>query len=142
MMNIKILYHSSTGNTKKIAQAIADQLNLTAEKVEESTEILNTDILFLGDGNYAGKPSKVMENFVDKLDPSEIKHLALFGTFGGGTAALDKLEAKLKSKGLSVANEIYSCKGKAWLILNFGHPNNTEIMGAKEFAKIIIEKYV
>ena len=47
-MNIKIVYHSQTGNTKVIAQAIAEEIGVPAEEVTSKPEISGVDLLFAG----------------------------------------------------------------------------------------------
>ena len=51
-MNIKVMYHSSTGNTEKLAKAIADTVNAKAEPIGSSAATISKpiDLLFIGDG--------------------------------------------------------------------------------------------
>jgi flavodoxin len=51
-MDIKVLYHSTTGNTKKVAEAIAAEAGVIAQPLTEASGSTSTDILFIGDGVY------------------------------------------------------------------------------------------
>jgi flavodoxin len=51
-MNIEVRYYSKSGNTKKIANAIAKQAGVSAKSIHEPIQG-KVDILFLGTGRYA-----------------------------------------------------------------------------------------
>ena len=74
-MNIRVIYHSSTGNTEKLARAIADTLNVEAEPLGEDPISFSepVDLLFIGDGIYFGKANKRTRSFIDRLDAKMIK---------------------------------------------------------------------
>lgn len=139
-MNIKVVYHSSTGNTKKLALAIADALHVPAETASDSTMHAGEpiDLLLLGDGIYAGKPSKAVIAFVGQLTPQAVKNAAIFATYGGQKKIGAELQALLESKGVRVIAEPYLCRGKAWVIANRSHPNEAEIQGARAFAEAAV----
>ena len=63
-MNIKVVYHSRTGNTKKIAEAIAESVSASVETISENIKVDAIDILFLGDGVYAGKIDSTTETLL------------------------------------------------------------------------------
>ena len=51
-----IIYSSMTGHSKKIANQMADSLNLKAYNIkEEKPEISDCDLLFIVSGIYGGK---------------------------------------------------------------------------------------
>lgn len=56
-MNIRVMYHSQTGNTRKLAESMAGALGVTAEKIADSSIVEPVDMLFIGDGVYAGGPA-------------------------------------------------------------------------------------
>ena len=55
-MNIRVIYHSKTGNTKKLAESMAGALCVAAETAAESRIVEPVDMLFIGDGVYGGRP--------------------------------------------------------------------------------------
>lgn len=138
-MNIQVVYSSKTGNTKKIAEAIASIANCRAQSVDSFTINEFVDLLFIGGAVYATHDHNIdpnLENFIKNINPKNVKNIALFCT-GFSNEAVLKMEQILKQKTINVINESFMCKGK-FFIFNFGHPNNKDIENAKNFAKNII----
>lgn len=135
-MNIKVVYHSSTGNTEKLACAIAEALNTIAEPIgkEQISFSDPVDLLFIGDGIYFGKANKRILTFIDRLDPKMIRNVAVFATYGGQVKIGTDIKKLLQNKSLKVVGEPFTCKGQSWLFLNHSHPNETDIKKAREFA--------
>lgn len=140
-MNIKVLYHSSTGNTKKLARAIAAAAGTDALPIGGEPRTINApvDLLFIGDGIYAGKPNKDTIALIDSLDPATIKHAAVFATCGGQTKIGDILRGLLEQKGIKVIDS-FTCKGQSWFFLNRHHPGREELTAASDFARKAIAK--
>lgn len=137
-MNIKLVYHSSTGNTEKLALSIAKELECNIKKIEkEVPNIKNVDLLVLGDGIYMGKFHKKTLEFIDNLDPQNIKNIALFATYGSQRKAVSNMYDLLKKKGFRIIGEPFMCKGKAWGIFNYKYPTKQNIKDAVVFAKKI-----
>ncbi|MDF2986524.1 MAG: flavodoxin [Eubacterium sp.] len=139
-MKTWVLYHSKGGNTKKISDAIAEELEdvLKSEQIPPAYPPENVALLFLGTGEYAGKPDPKMIEFIRTLNPNRVKNAAVFGTSGSGLAtgkAISAVKELLKEKGISVVDESYSCKGKFFLFMNRNKPDANDIKGAKEFAR-------
>ena len=138
-MNIKVLYHSMTGNTKKVAEAIAAVANVPAEAITGSESIAEpVDLLFLGDGIYAGGMAKQTKRFLENLDGSRIKQAAVFGTYGGQTKVITAMADALREKGISISKETFSCKGQAWGLANRNHPDENDLNAARQFAADIL----
>ena len=133
-MSFQVIYFSRKGSTKKIADAIASELNIKAEDVRSAK--ITEDFIFLGSGCYGGKPSESMEKFIQDND-FENKKIALFGTSGGGVGAeVNVMEALLKKKNANILGK-YFCKGK-FMFANRKKPNEEDIENAKQFARKII----
>ena len=140
-MNIKIMYHSKSGNTKKLADAIGEELAIKPTSILDNSFSFDevVDLLFIGDGIYAGKASKHMTSFISQLDNEKIKNVTVFATYGGQPEICDRIKQQLNEKGLNVIDETFSCKGKSWWIANRKHPNDDELNQAKEFAKRVVK---
>jgi Uncharacterized flavoproteins len=136
-MNIKVVYHSSTGNTKKIADAIADTLSTKALSVSDPQNISSEpiDLLFIGDGIYAGKISKKTAKFIQNLNADNVKFAAVFTTYGGQNKAVDEMKQLLRNKKIRFVSESFDCKGQSWFFMNRKHPNDIDVNAAREFAK-------
>ena len=141
-MNIKIVYHSSTGNTKKVAEAIAAELQLSAQEIGSAAAAIceSVDLLFLGDGVYAGNPHKATISFIESLNPQMVKAAAVFATYGGQDAIGENLKQRLEEKGIQVLSAPYTCRGKSFILANRKHPNQDELQGARIFAKKLAEQ--
>jgi flavodoxin len=138
-VRIKVLYHTVTGNTKKVANAIAEVAGVNAEKIVSMKTVDFADLLFIGDGLYAGKIGKETDVFIKTLNTKNVKKVAVFSTYGGQNRVGDIFKKALTEQGLSVCEETYSCKGKAWFFFNRKHPSEAELKAAKEFAERIIK---
>lgn len=88
-----IVYASTTGNTERMAKAVAqgarrsgdDVLCITAEKAS-TAEILAADVLYLGSPAMGAEMLEdSMESFYSSLEPKlKGKKIALFGSFDWG----------------------------------------------------------
>ncbi len=142
-MNIKVFYHSTTGNTEKLARAIADVMQVEAEKIEKHNSDSFSepvDLLFIGDGVYFGKPNKKTSSFIATLDPKVVKNVAVFASYGGQKTIGNDISKLLQAKGIRVISEPFICKGQSWLVLNRNHPNASELSKAREYASNIYSK--
>lgn len=139
-MKTWVLYYSRGGNTKKIADAIAEELGvMKSEQIPPAYPPENVQLLFLGTGVYAGKPDPKMIEFVRTLNTNRVKNAVVFGTNGGQESAIDAVKALLKEKGINVINESFSCKGKFFLFFNRKRPDSNDIKSAKEFARRVYD---
>jgi flavodoxin len=139
-MKTKVMYHSRSGNTKKVADAIAQALGQTAEAVPPDYPLENVGLLFLGAGVYAGKADKKIIEFIESLNTSRVKNVALFGTSAGQDNHLNSMRDLLKAKGINVVEDTYTCKGQFLFFINRKRPNAEDLTKAQEFAKAVYEK--
>ncbi|MDL2293754.1 hypothetical protein LJC60_03900 [Ruminococcaceae bacterium OttesenSCG-928-D13] len=138
-MNTKVVYHSSTGNTRKLAVAIAEAMFCEAEELGKGDVLLNpaVDLMFIGDGTYYGHPDANTVLFICSLDPSTVKNVALFATCGDKSSIGESLKGLVVQQGLSLVGEPFVCKGEAWGRINKRRPNKTDIENAQEYARTI-----
>ncbi|MGD2073247.1 MAG: flavodoxin domain-containing protein [Candidatus Thorarchaeota archaeon] len=125
-----IIYESVYGNTKKVAEAIAEGIRQTGNvdcKVAKTSEVhtedlVDYDIILFGCPNHNQEPARNMTKFIERVAIVNLegKIGAAFDTFTGGNKgiALSKLEAfiqmylhgfELKIDGLSI--EVADRKG-------------------------------
>lgn len=129
-----VLYYSLTGNTKKMALAIAVALDVEAKSIKSVTAVPQDGLLFIGSGSYGDKPSDEMAEFIASHDFAGRK-VALFGTSGRGAGKeVEVMAAALKKKGAFVVGTYYT-RGKAFVFVNLGHPDRDELGGAQVFAR-------
>jgi flavodoxin len=139
MTDVSVVVDSRGGNTRKVADAIADELSIKAQNVTTSP-LNDAKILFLGSGTYGGKPGEATLKFIGSGNFSGRK-VAIFGTsasLAGGQKMLTAMTDILMQKGATILGS-YHCKGKFFLV-NWGHPNKEDLDNAKKFAREMINK--
>lgn len=131
---MSVFVDSKGGNTRKVADAIAEELGIKAGNVETSP-VDDAKILFLGSGTYGGKPGEAMMKFIESGTFAGRK-VALFGTSAssaGSQKMTDMMADVLKRKGATILGS-YHCKGK-FLLVNRSHPDKEDLDKAKKFAR-------
>jgi flavodoxin len=132
------------GNTKKIAEKIAEVLKAEIKQPEDVKDISGYDLIGFGSGIYIGKHHKSLFKILDELNIKG-KNTFVFSTSGRGQKEDNKkLIDKLKEKGFNIVGN-FVCKGldkfgPLALIggLNKGRPNEEDFKKAEIFAMDII----
>lgn len=139
-MNIQVVYHSKTGNTKKLAEIIAGTLQVKAVSIGNAAAALSKpiDLLFIGDGVYFGKMHKETVAFLSQLSPATVKNAAVFSTYGGQDKVGADISNLMQEGGFTVVSKPFSCKGKAWGFLNRKHPSKLDLENASAYAKDVV----
>ncbi|MCM1467683.1 MAG: hypothetical protein NC086_05995 [Alistipes sp.] len=136
-MKVAVRYYTRSGNTKKLAEAIADAVGVRAETTEKAlTE--DVDILFLCSSVYAYGVDESVKKFISGI------HVNVGKVVNVSTAALIKstykqVEKLLKEKGIFHAEEEFYCKG-SFGPMHKGKPDEKDCRDAAEFAKRIVGK--
>jgi len=139
MTGFSVVVDSRGGNTRKVADAIAEELGIKATDVTTSPPD-DARILFLGSGTYGGKPGEAMMKFIGSGNFSGRK-VAIFGTSGsvaGGQNMIVVMTDLLQRKGATILGN-YHCRGKTFLV-NWGRPNKEDLDNAKKFAREMIQR--
>jgi flavodoxin len=133
-MKFLVVYFSRGGKTEKVAEAIAQELGCEAVDLKKETpDVSGVDLLFVGSGNYGGAPHETLQGFLDSLQPSSNSKAAVFATSGGpDPKCISVIKEALEAKGYKVVSS-FDCRGQ-FLFANRGHPNETDLKNAKEFA--------
>jgi flavodoxin len=138
-MKLKVMYYSRKGNTKKVAEAMANALGQTAEALPPAYPLENVGLLYLGVGVYMGTVDKKVEEFIRTLNTNRVKNVVVFGTSGSQDKAIKKTQELLREKGINVVDDTFMCKGK-FLFMHRKHPTDKELGEAGEFAKKIVAR--
>jgi len=134
-MKVAVFYHSVTGNTAKVAGAMARRLGTEAHEVKEYEGEVGADLLFLGGAVYATCDhglDPVLKDFIARLDPSSVGKAVLFKT-GFDSDAIPRMKALVEGRGIKVYPESFSCPGR-FLFFRLGHPNGADCSRAADFA--------
>ena len=136
-MKIEVRYYTKTGNTKKLADAIAEEVGVEAKPI--SVPITDeTDILFLGSSVYAAEIDPQVKKFIARLD-GKVKKVVSFSTAAIYQCAFRQVKKHVNAKGIKVADEEFHCSGQ-FKFMHKGKPDSKDIADVKEFARKFIEK--
>jgi flavodoxin len=131
----EVVYFSRTGNTKKVAEAIASELKVTAKDVRTAGVLPHDAFVFLGTGCYGATLPKEIGAFMQKNKFSG-RIIALFTTSAFGSAAERGLiEKQLTGKGAIITHN-YKCFGR-FLAAKKDHPTAQELENARAFARMV-----
>ena len=101
-MNICVVYFSRTGNTKSMAEAIANSTNSSAFDITscEPSVVENFDMVIIGTPVEGSRPAKEILKFIEKMPEVEGKKAIVFCTYALWKArVLKTLANKLAKKG-------------------------------------------
>jgi flavodoxin len=150
-MKTLIIYSSlHHGNTKKVAEAMADALEagiLSYDDVD-AYNIVEYDLVGFGSGIYHGKPQDEFVEFIESLPAVKNRKAFVFTTSGKGKDEYnDQLKETISTKGFEVVGS-FSCRGfDTWGPLkiiggkNKGQPNSEDLENARNFVKSLKDKF-
>ena len=137
-MNIEVYYQSRGGNTKKVANAIAEGCLVQAKEISEPRPE-SCDVLFLGSGVYSASLDPTMKDFIASLAGAQIGEIVLFGTSAGGKKPFGMMRKRLLALGFHVSEKTFYAHG-SFLFMNKGRPNEKDLIQAKNFAQSICNR--
>jgi len=132
-MKFAVRYYTQTGNTKKLAEAVAGALGVEALPITEPVEE-PVDVLFLGNSYYAFTIAPQVKAFIQKLDKEKVGMIANFGSAAMMGSTFKKVAAEAKRVGIPMVNKEFHCRGE-FKGLHKGRPNEQDLANAAEFAR-------
>ena len=136
-MKVAVRYYTKTGNTKRLAEAIAKAVG--AEALPISTPVTEqVDVLFLGNSYYAFSIDPEVRDFVRKLDRSKVGKIVNFGSAAMLNSTYKKVKAEADKAGIPMDERKFHCKEEVKGI-HKGRPNQDDMKTATAFARKIIE---
>ena len=134
-MTFAVRYYTQTGNTKRLAEAIADELGVEALPI---TTPINgkADVLLLGNSYYAFTIAPEVRNFVAGPSQNNVGKIVNFGTAAMMKSTYKKVRAVADAVGIPVLDREFHCKGE-FKGMNKGRPNEEDLKAAREFARSI-----
>ena len=132
-MKFAVRFYTKTGNTKRLAEAVAKELGVEALPISEPiTE--QVDILFLGNSYYAFNIDPEVRNFVASLDKSKVGKIVNFGSAAMLNSTFKKVKAEADKVGIAMDENEFHCKGE-FKGIHKGRPNADDLKAAAEFAR-------
>jgi flavodoxin len=139
-LTVGVQYFSRSGNTKKVADAIAGALGIDAVSITDAGEFNNkVDILFFGAATYGNDVDKHVKNYITHLNPQFVRKVVIFST-AGADSAYPFLKKLFDEQGISVEDRTFFCRGHI-LFENIGHPDTADLENAVMFTKSIMAGY-
>ena len=132
-MTYAVRYYTKTGNTKKLAEAIAKELGVEALPISEPVNE-KVDLLFLGNSYYAFNIDPQVRAFVASLDRAKIGKIVHFGSAAMLNSTYKKVKAEADKVGIPMDEKEFHCKGE-FKGLRKGRPNEEDIQAAVQFAR-------
>ncbi|MBP5155916.1 MAG: flavodoxin [Clostridia bacterium] len=131
-MKIAVRYYTKTGNTKRLAEAVAGAVGVTALPISEPlTE--RADILFLGNSYYAFSIDPEVRAFIRSLDKEKVGKIVNFGSAAMLNSTYKKVKAEADKLGIPVDSREFHCKGE-FKGIHKGKPDEEDLKRAAEFA--------
>lgn len=136
-MKIALRYYTKTGNTKRLAEAMAESLGVEALPIDVP---LNepVDLLFLGNSYYAFSIDPEVVQFIQSLDKDKVGKIVNFGSAAMLNSTWKKVKKQADKKGIPLEEKEFHCKGE-FKGLHKGRPNEEDLKAAQDFAKDFLE---
>ena len=136
-MRIVVRYYAKTGNTKRLAEAVAGAIGVDALPISSPIDE-PVDILFLGNSYYAFSIDPEVRDFIRSLDKGKVGRIVNFGSAAMLNSTWKKVKSEADKVGIPVDEREFHCKGE-FKGIHKGRPNKEDMQAAAEFAKKIIE---
>ena len=137
-MKIAVRYYTKTGNTQKLAEAVAAALDVEALPISEPINEA-VDILFLGNSYYAFSIDPELRAFIRTLNKDKVGKIVNFGSAAMLNSTLKKVRAEASKIGIPVDDNEFHCKGE-FKGVHKGKPDENDLKAVSEFAKAAVMK--
>ncbi len=138
-MKVAIRYYSRTGNTKKLACAIQEQLGVAAETIDIPVPY-DIDLLFLGTSTYGGRMAREIADFIPTLKDRQIRVVAFSSSFFR-KSNYKFLCKQLSSVKIALLPENFH-SGSFFNLFRHRYPNEMDLKKIKSFSREIVRKYL
>ncbi len=114
-MNVAVRYYSRSGNTKKVAEYIAQAVGVSAVSTDSKDAALveKADVLFIGGALYAYGIDEKLKQYLETLSADKVGKAVVFSTSWLSKHALDLIKKALTEKGIKVESDTLYFKSKA-----------------------------
>ncbi|MBP5266753.1 MAG: flavodoxin [Lachnospiraceae bacterium] len=135
-MTFAVRYYTKTGNTKRLAEAMAKELGVEALPISQPvTE--QVDVLLLGNSYYAFNIDPEVRDFVQSLDKNLVGKIINFGSAAMLNSTYKKVKAEADKVGIPMDEREFHCKGE-FKGIHKGRPNADDVKAAADFARSLL----
>ncbi len=135
-MKAAVRFYTRSGNTEKLAKAIAETVGAKADSVSIPLED-KVDILFLGCSYYAFDVDENVKKFI-KENKDKIGKIVCFGTSAMMKSVYKPMKKVAEEYGVAIAKEDFHCRG-SFGPMHKGRPNEDDLTNARKFAEKILK---
>ena len=135
-MKTVVRYYTKTGNTKRLAEAVAKAAGVEALPISTPVEE-PVDILFLGNSYYAFSIDPEVRAFIRSLNPKQVGRIVNFGSAAMLNSTWKKVKAEADKVGIPVDEREFHCKGE-FKGIHKGKPDGEDLKAAEAFARTIL----
>ena len=136
-MKVAVRYYTKTGNTEKLANAVAEAVGVKALPISKPLDE-PVDILFLGNSYYAFSIDPEVRDYIRSLDSTKVKRIVNFGSAAMLNSTWKKVKAEADKVGIKMDDREFHCKGE-FKGLHKGRPNEDDLKKAAAFARKIVK---
>ncbi len=136
MAKYAVRYYTKTGNTKRLAEAVAEALGVQALPITEPVAE-PVDILLLGNSYYAFSIDPEVRSFIRSLDKNRVGRIANFGTAALLNSTYKKVKAEADQAGIPMVSSEFHCRGE-FKGAHKGRPNQEDLEAAAAWAKSLV----
>ena len=134
-MNCAVRYYTKTGNTQKLADAVAKAVGVEALPISTPVDE-KVDILFLGNSYYAFNIDPEVRDFVRSLDRKKVGRIVNFGSAAMLNSTYKKVKAEADKVGIKMDEREFHCKGE-FKGIHRGKPDEEDLKAAADFARMV-----
>ena len=136
-MKIAVRYYTRSGNTKKLADAVAKTVSAESKNITCSLDE-KADILFLGCSYYAFDVDEAVKKFIIE-NKDNIGKIVCIGTSAMMKSMKKPVRKVADTVGVAVAEEEFHCRGE-FAKIHKGRPNEKDLADVSAFAKSVIDQ--
>jgi len=141
-----VLYSTKSGNTKKLAEEISNELSCPIREITKDLDystlnLSDYDMVFIGTGIYRNLPNEILTSFLRSAEFGN-QQFALFITWlrlrTGDKDVFNKIDEILKMKGKKLLGSYFECRGD----YPSGYPDVRDFENAKKWASKVGKKEI
>jgi len=137
IMNVAVRFYTRSGNTQKLADAVAKAGAVEAKDVTVPLDE-KADVVFLGCSYYAFDVDEAVKKFILE-NKAYIGKIVCFGTSAMMKSMKKPVKKIAEAVGVPVADEEFHCRGQFGKI-HKGRPNENDVADVYAFAMKVITK--
>ena len=136
MSEITVIYATKTKHSKRLAEAIASELQVKAQNINENPVLSDTRLLFIVGGIYGGVSMPALLEYIKAMKEPAPRFAAIVTSCSSGKQKQADVRSLLEEKNVRVLDE-FICKGGIFFVAT-RHPNPTDLHDVSTYAQRIV----